>query len=268
MPDRSDVEQALAGLVAGALYPGGTDADSAVGNVCKVYRGWPVANALDTDLERGIVHVSIVPVDGAFRDRTRYSAEWQGALPATTMSASITTELVTFQGLGGSGQVAGIAVDGQAYAYRMQAGDSASLVAAALAALIRADRPAVAIESGVHLVSPRSLVARVVADGQGGEELRRQEGRFRLSFWCPDPATRDQVVSLVDVALAEMTFIDVAGWACRLQVAGESSSDQGAAGGLWRRDLVFLVEFPTVLNQVLPTMLFGVSDVNDVDWID
>ena len=267
MPDRTDVEQALAVLVAGALYPDGADADSAVGAVCKVYRGWPVAQALDADLERGIVHVSIVPVAGAFRDRTRYSAEWQGAVPATTLSASVTPEAVTFDGFGGPGQVAGIAVDGQAYAYRMQKGDSASLVAAALAALIRADRPALASENTVQLISPRGLVARVVADGQGGEEVRRQEGRFRLSFWCPDPGTRDQVVSLVDVSLASLTFIDVVGWACRLQIVGESSSDDGAAGGLWRRDLIYQVEYPTVLNQVLPTMLFGVADVNDVDWI-
>ena len=267
MPDRSDVEQALAGLVASTLYPNGTDADSAVGSICKVYRGWPVANALDSDLERGIVHVSIVPVAGTFQDRTRYPSDWQGAAPATTLSASISSELVTFEGVGGAGQVAGIAVDGQVYAYRMQAGDSASLVAAALAALIRADRPAVAIESNVRIVSPQNLLARVVSDAQGGAEIRRQAGRFRLSFWCPDPATRDQVVSLVDTGLAAMTFIDVVGWACRLQLSGESSSDDGAAGGLWRRDLIYGVEFPTVLNQVLPTMLFGVADVNDVDRI-
>ena len=267
MPDRSDVEQALAGLIAGALYPNGAAGDSAVGNVCKIYRGWPVANALETDLEQGVVHVSVVPVSGALRDRTRYSTEWQGMTPPATMTVSLSDELVTFAGLGGAGQVAGIGVDGQAYAYRMRAGDSAALVAAALAAQIRADRPAVATGSSVYLVDGRTILGRIVTDGQGGQELRRQEGRFRVSFWCPDPSTRDTVVSLVDVAMAGWIFIDVGGWACRLQLAGESITDDGAAGGLWRRDLVYSVEYPTVAMEELPSMLFGITDANGVDWI-
>lgn len=267
MPDRSDVEQALAGLVATALYPNGSNSDSVIGNLCKVYRGWPVAHALETDLERGVVHISVTPVPGALRNRTRYSNEWQGITPTPTMTASVSSELVTFEGFGSAGQVAGIGVDGQAYAYRMRSGDTASLVAAALAALIRIDRPAVATANNVHLVSGRRLAARVVADGQGGEELRRQEGRFRISFWCPDPATRDTVVSLVDTNLAALTFLDIDGWACRIQIASETSSDDGGAGGLWRRDLIYQVEFPTILMQKLPAMLFGVADVNSVDWI-
>ncbi len=267
MPDRSDVEQALAALIAGTLYPGGALGDSTIGNVCKIYRGWPVAGALETDLERGVVHVSVVPVSGAMRDTTRYSTEWQGSLLPVTMTASVSSELVTFAGSGGAGQVAGIAVDGLAYAYRMRAGDSAALVAAALAAQIRADRPAVATGTSVHLISGRNTLARVVADGQGGQELRRQEGRFRVSFWCPDPSTRDAAVSLVDVGMAGWPFIDVGGWACRLRLAGEAITDDGAAGGLWRRDLLYSVEYPTVMTESLPSMLFGVADVNGVDWL-
>ncbi len=267
MPDRSDVEQALAELIAGALYPSGVTGDSAVGNICKIYRGWPVANALETDLEQGVVHVSVVSVSGALRDRTRYSTEWQGVSPPPTMTVSVSDELVTFAGSGGAGQVAGIAVDGQAYAYRMRAGDGAALVAAALAAQIRNDRPAVATGTSVHLLSGRRTVARIVTDGHGGQELRRQEGRFRVSFWCPDPSTRDAVVSLVDVAMAGWTFIDVGGWACRVQLAGETATDDGAAGGLWRRDLLYSIEYPTIAIEVVPTMLFGVSDVNGVAWL-
>lgn len=267
MPDRSDVEQALAGLIASALYPEGAAGDSVVGNVCKVYRGWPVAHALETDLGQGVVHISVVPVSGALRDRTRYSTEWQGASPPATMTVSTSDEMVTFAGLGGPGQVAGIRVDGLGYAYRMRAGDAAALVAAALGALIRADRPAVAAGTSVHLLNGRSTSARIVTDGQGGQELRRQEGRFRVSFWCPDPSTRDVIVSLIDVMMASWPFIDVSGWACRLQLAGETITDDGAAGGLWRRDLLYSVEYPTVATEVLPSMLFGLADVNGVGWI-
>lgn len=267
MPDRSDVEQALAGLIAGTLYPNGSMSDSVVGAVCKVYRGWPVANALESDLEQGMAHISVVPIAGAVRDRTRYSTEWQGASPPATVTATVSGDQVDFAGVGGSGQVAGIRVDGQAYAYRMRNGDSAALVAAVLAAEIRVDRPAVAIGSSVHLLNGRNILARVVTDGQGGQELRRQQAGFRASFWCPDPVIRDQIVGLVDTALAALTFMDVGGWACRLQLSGESSTDDGAAAGLWRRDLLYTVEYPTVMIETLPAMLFGVAEVNAVDWI-
>ncbi len=267
MPDRSDVEQALAGLVADVLYPNGFMSDSVIGAVCKIYRGWPVANALETDLEQGLVHVSVVPVAGAVRDRTRYSTEWQGVSPPATVTATVSGDFVTFTGFGGSGQVAGIRVDGRAYGYRMRDGDSAALVAAALAMQIRADRPAIANGSSVYLLNGRNIIARVVTDAHGGQEFRRQEGQFRVSFWCPDPAVRDAIVGLVDTALATQAFIDVGGWACRLQLSGESSTDDGAVAGLWRRDLLYSVEFPTVTTETLPTMLFGIAEVNAVDWI-
>ncbi|MGI4800008.1 MAG: hypothetical protein ACRYG8_39430, partial [Janthinobacterium lividum] len=208
----------MAGLIAGALYPNGSTSDSVVGTVCKVYRGWPVANALESDLEQGIAHISVVPIAGAVRDRTRYSTEWQGASPPATVTATVSGDQVDFAGPGGSGQVAGIGVDGRAYAYRMRNGDSAALVAAVLAAEIRADRPAVAIGSSVYLLNGRNILARVVTDGQGGQELRRQQAGFRAGFWCPDPVIRDEIVGLVDTALAALTFIDVGGWACRLQL--------------------------------------------------
>lgn len=267
MPDRSDVEQALATYIVGLLYPEGVGSESRIQNVAKVYRGWPIASALENDLQRGIIHVSVLAMDGSLRDRTRYLSDWQGTVPAATLSASVLPELVRYEGVGGPGQVAGLRVDGKAYAYRTRAGDSASLVAAALAALVRADRPAVAVDNVVHLVAGRGVAARVACDGQGGIELSRQEERFRACLWCPDPAVRDQVASVVATGLTYETFLDVGGWACRLQIVGQSSTDDGAASGLWRRDILCAVEYPTVNIQTLPTMLFGTAEVNSVDWV-
>ena len=264
MPDRSDVEQALAGLIAGALYPNGFESDSVIGNLCRIYRGWPVAGALENDLARGIAHVAVQPISGTTRDRTRYPQEWQGSCPSPTMSVVVANDSVTFVGGGAPGQVAGIRVDGRAYAYRMRAGDTAALVAAALAAQVRADRPALASDRSVHLLNGRGVLARIVADGEGGRELRRQQTGFRVTCWCPDLVTRDNLVSTVDLELARWIFIDVGGWACRLQHIGDSSTDDGSAGGIWRRDLLYSVEYPTVASETLPAMLFGFADVNGV----
>lgn len=264
MPDRADVEQALAALIAGVLYPDGAGGSSAVGLTCRIYRGWPVAAALEADLAAGVVHATVQPVTGSVRDTTRYSQEWQGAAPAVTLLASVAGEVVGFEGAALAGQVAGILVDGLPYAYRVRAGDTAGLVAAVLAGLIRADRPAVLHDATVLLPGGRGVVARVVADGRGGRELRRQDAGFRVTLWCPEPGVRDRVAALVDLAVAGMAFLDVGGWACRVRLSGGSSTDEGSAGGAWRRDLLYSVEYPTVAEESLPAMLFGINDVNGV----
>ncbi len=266
MPDRADVEQALAALIAGVLYPDGAGGGSAVGLTCRIYRGWPVAAALEADLAVGVAHATVQPVTGSVRDTTRYSQDWQGAVPAATLHGSVLGELVRFEGLAAVGQVAGVLADGRPYAYRVRAGDTAGLVAAVLAGLIRADRPAVLHDATVLMPGGRGVVARVVADGEGGRELRRQIAGFRVTLWCPEPAARDRVAALVDLALAGVAFLDVGGWACRVRLSGGSSTDEGSAGGVWRRDLLYSVEYPTVFEENLPAMLFGLTEVNGVDF--
>jgi hypothetical protein len=122
----------------------------------------------------------------------------------------------------------------------------------------------VLVEGTISLPGGRGIVARVVADGQGGRELRRQETGFRVTLWCPDPAMRDRVAGIVDLAFARLTFMDVGGWSCRVRLAGGSSTDEGGAGGAWRRDLSYSVEYPTVSDESLPAMLFGALGVNGV----
>ena len=267
MPDQSDVEQSLAALIAAVLYPGGSGTGSVTGDAFRVYRGWPVAGLLEADVAQGVSHVSVLAVAGAMRDSTRFSSEWQGRSPPATLAGAVAGETVMFSGYGVAGQVAGVRVDGRCYAYRMRDGDSSALVSAALAAQIRLDRPAVATASELHLLRATDLLVRVAVDGQGGRELRRQISSFRTTFWCPTPLLRDLIVARVDTGLADRTFIDVGGWACRLRASGGSSSDEASAASIWRRDLVYSVEYPTVIHETLPAMLFGITDVNSVNFV-
>ena len=248
MPDQADIEGALAALGAAALQ--GDPAE------VRVYRGWPRAASLEADLAAGFAHLSVTP-GGAAREVTAYPAEWQGAVPGPTLTVEADGETVTFGGAAGPGQVAGLRVDGVAYAYRMRDGDTPGSVAAVLAGLVRADRPAELHGTGVKLAGGRGVLARVVADGHGGTELRRQRQPVRMTLWCPAPDVRDRLAGALDVALAASPVMDVGGWACRARAAGGVTTDEGAAAGIWRRDLVYLVEYPTVLTADLPGMLWG-----------
>ncbi len=265
MPDQSDVEDALAALVAGALYPAGPSRASVVGSVVRVFRGWPVASALAADLAAEVVQVAVQPVANSWRDASRYSNEWQVTRTGVpTMVGEVVDEAVQFTGQAAAGQVAGLRVDGRAYAYRVRDGDAAGLVAAVLADLVRADRPAVLSGARVELPGGVGLAARVVADGFGGQELSRQTMGFRVAVWAPDFATRDRVAACIERALAGTPFLDVRGWGCRMLPGGGAVTDEGAPAGMWRRDAVATIEFPTVAEADLSSMLFGVSVVNGV----
>lgn len=254
MPDQADIEQGLASLGAEALRDDPAEV--------RVYRGWPRAASLEADLQAGWAHLSVTP-GGAARDATRYPVEWQGRVPARTLTAASDGEAVTFGGTAGPGQVAGLRVDGVAYAYRLRDGDTPGAVAAELAGMVRADRPAELHGTVIMMAGGRDVLARVVADGAGGTELRRQRQPMRMTLWCPTPDVRDRLASLLDVAVAGAQVLDVGGWACRVQGAGGATTDDGAAGGIWRRDLVYLVEYPTVAVEALPAMLWGAVSVGD-----
>ena len=263
----SDVEAALAAAVAGAVYPQGAEGEPAPGLACRVYRGWPTAASLEADLAAGVAHLTVQAMPAGFRDVTRFLGEWQGAVPPVTLMAAVDGETVTFAGAPAPGQVAGVRVDGVPRAYRVRQGDTPGVVAAVLAALVRTVRPAELHGDGILLPGGLGIAARVVSDGVGGTELRRQRAGFRVTAWCPDPASRDRVAGCVDVALAGTAFLDVGGWGCWLRMSGGSVLDANSVAGVWRRDLLYSIEYPTVMDSNLPSMLFGVASADGVSTI-
>ncbi len=79
-----------------------------------------------------------------------------------------------------------------------------------------------------------------------------------MTLWCGDPASRDVASAAVDLALGQLNFITLPdGSAARLRFESTASSDRQEEADLYRRDLVYSVEYATVLLSQLPTMLFG-----------
>ena len=259
MADESDVEVALTNLASTALYPNGTGAASVPGPVCHVYRGWPNSAALDADLTAGNINVTVFAGAGAGRTTTRYAEQWGGvSAPAPTLTVSVSGASVTFGGSAATGQVTGILVDGCSYAYRTQAGDTPELVAANLASLVRSNSIVSVAGSTLTIAGAGDLIARVVADATAQREVRRQEKDFRISCWCPTPTTRDATATAIDLSLSTMFFILLSdGTSARLTYRGTSEFDQSQNAKLFRRDLMYGVEYPTVIAVSEPAMLFG-----------
>jgi hypothetical protein len=260
MADQSEVETALAATIAAVLYPQGTAAASVLGDVTiRIYRGWPVSQALAADLAAGIVNVSIFP-NGEPRETTRYTSRWHVTTATEpTLIPIVRRNIVTFTGTPAPGQMAGMAVNGKTFVYLVQKGDTAALVAASLAAQITAAGH-LAQYSNVTIALPGAagVLARVEQAQSAFRETRRQSQSFRVSCWCPTPALRDQTCAAIDTALANTNFLTLAdGTAARLSLAGGTTIDQMENATLYRRDLLYAAEYATILTSAQPAMVFG-----------
>lgn len=259
MPDQSEVETTLAQAIETALYPAGPSAPSILNRIIRIFRGWPNQSALDADLAAGRLNVSVFPDPLHQRNTTRYPAEYQIAAPVIpTLTATTTPNTATFAGTADPGQLVGLLVDNIAAVHRTQPRDTPELVAAILAADLAPYRFILVSGATLTIPSAHQLIARIVADQPARMEIRRQRQLFRLTVWCPDPPTRDACASAIDAALAAITFLNFTdGTYGNLRFHSSTVFDQHQDAALYRRDLVYAVEYATTLAATLPAMLFG-----------
>jgi hypothetical protein len=242
MADQSDVESALVSAISSALYPYGMDETSVSGQDCRIYRGWPNSAALDADLAAGKINVTVFMAGGTGRTTTRYAEQWIGPPVQPSLTAVVTGTSATFVGQAGIGQIAGILADGRSYAYRTQHGDTAELVAANLADMARVHSIVRLSHSTLTIAGVSSLLVRVVADA---------------------PASRDAATAAIDQSLSGVRFLLLPdGTHGRLIYSGTTVFDQSQNASLYRRDLMYSVEYATTLSASLPAMLFGNLMVN------
>jgi hypothetical protein len=271
MADQADVETALVSIISNALYPNGTEAASAVGNTCRVYRGFPTSPSLDTDLGSSVLHVSAMAT-GAVKNVTRYPQIWQAVVPvAPTLTVLLGQQSASFSGTCVVGQLAGVAVNGATFPYAVQATDSPATVASNLAAILRAAGWLVDYAgSTITIPGADTFTARVVSGARSLQEIKRQVQEFKITLWCPDPASRDAATPLIDEALATSKFISLSdGSYARIIFLGGDVSDDAADATLYKRSLLYSAEYPTTLSQMTPAMLFGTNNFTaNADFVD
>ncbi|MDR3473344.1 MAG: hypothetical protein P4M09_16920 [Devosia sp.] len=251
MADLGDVEETLKTVVSGVLYPNGTGNPSVAGVDCQVYRGWPKQPDLDRDLKAGKVTVTIYPRSAGERNTTRFPRDWQmQTAPIHTMTAAVVGTVITLGGTPAAGQWVTAVIGGIPFTYAVLASDTLADIASKLGILISATFPVVASGSTITVDTGHSVVARIGAAGTSAMEVRRQVRQFQITFWCPTPQLRDLVVGKVDPVLEGMNFITLPdGFAGRLLYVGTMVSDGAQAQALYRRDLIYSVEYPTTVSE-------------------
>jgi len=259
MADQSDVEAALVTAIAAVLYPEGVAAPSLIGNQCRIFRGWPTATALNADLAAGVVNVTVFPDASSHHDLTRYiDAPQIISNNVPTLGIDVVGTTATISGVAGPGQVAGILVDNIAAVHRVETGDTPELIAATLGAYLRTRRLTIVAGATVTIPNARGVIGRVVADQTAQRETRRQRQTFRVTMWCPSPALRDLVSSTIDQSLSESNWLALPGGiGAFIRAVASKVFDQSQNANLYRRDIIYDIEYPTTISATLPSMIFG-----------
>jgi hypothetical protein len=258
MADLCDVETALVAAILAAGAAGQGVFPLLGGFAVRVYRGTAEVTALTQDAGSAIVDVSVFPVPGATRNTTRWGYLMATSSVAAGLSVVTSGQTATFSGVAVAGELAGVLVTGQPYVYQAQAGDNADLVASALGTDVRATQVAWVQGSILTVPGAVTFVARTAGIATLFEETGRQEQEFRISVFAPSPAARDAVCRALGSALSSIAFLTLAdGTSGRLRYHETASFDGDQVASIYRRDLIFQVEYGTTATLVTPQMLFG-----------
>jgi hypothetical protein len=137
------------------------------------------------------------------------------------------------------------------------------VVAANLATQIQGDFIAILSGASIHVPGAVILQARVAPDGVATQEARRQQREIRVIAWCATPSLRDVTSSIVDTSLANQPFVTLNdSTVARLIYHGTQVFDQSQNALLYRRDLIYMVEYATMVTISAPSMLFGNLTLN------
>lgn len=255
MADQIDVENALIAMIAQTIYPNGTGQTSIAGVPCVVYAGWPTASRLDADLIAGKTHISVFPT-AIERNTTRYPKEWKAqAVNAATLTITVNGQAVTVGGAMPAPFTAHnlvLAVSGKDYTYAVQSTDTLTSIATALAALLAVDFAGTSSAGAVITIPVAAHISavRIGTSGTSIMEIRRQERVFQITVWSDTPAHRDAVIQPVDIALANTQFLTLAdGTAARLIYKNSPVTDNNQKAKLYRRDLMYSVEYATTQTE-------------------
>ena len=259
----------VAGTVTGAqtetltvtTAPASGQRPDGIGAAVSIGVGWPPPDALDTVAASiktsPLAQVSVFAPEGYYRDATRYPTAWQTLVPAApTLTATVGANgtQITIGGTVSTPQVVG-AVLGAGYAprpyvYQVQPGDNPNSVATGLAALIAADTTATAVGAVVMVPGATSMAARVGAQGTVYRETSRQIERIYLDIWAPSPDLRTAIGKALTVPFSKARFILLpdltAGW---VVPCGVRDLDNAEKAGIYRRNLVFDIEYATIETQ-------------------
>lgn len=263
MADISDVENVLKTTITAILYPTGTSHPSITGDLFAVVRGWPTSDDLNNKLQSvpPVIIVSIYPQQVERRTTKYMPQDYVTNLPAATVTATVNVaaSTITIGGTIATPQNVAVIANGVGVSHAVQTNDTPTSIATALATLLTGAGITASSSGPVVTISgvPTSQIfARIGTLATIVREIRRQKRNLMVTFWCPSPAVRDTAVPAIDAALAKIDYINLPdGTAGRILYEHSNQTDGLLKAALYRRDLVYSVEYGTTIVDTAPQIL-------------
>lgn len=269
MADLSDVTAYLMGEATTACYPNGTGQPSIAGGTTdiRIFEGWPLPDQLELDMQgksanpnggapivraRGpLVDVSIFPMLGT--NAIPYQIQDQFyviAQPVFGLSLAVNGNTITFSGTPNPGEYVGIIADG-GFSAHSETGATAAAIISALATDFTNDYGSGVSSTSSTLTIPftRSLVVRQGGQGTLGKVTHRQRQQVMVSVWAPKHTLRSTVAAAIDNYIKQNIRVTLPDTSQAVVCYNRTNtSDDMQMAGVYRRDLIYDVEYATVFE--------------------
>lgn len=264
MADLSDIQTAICDLIAAVIYPDGEDGQRQPTIPVAIYAGWPDPATLESDLTHDIVgrpkrlHISVfnLPMERVPRSYPSDREQITRPPPNTYGLAVLGNTITVTGGPGDTYQVQNLAVGiaGHAHPFIHPAAENEApeTIAAALAGQIAVVIPGT-VALGADIVVPpvyRVQFARVGGEGSFSREVGRTEKGFQITIWADTAENRDSLGRQVEPYLNDAYRLALGGgeYALMTRRSG-TNSDRAERQGAYRRDLIYTVEWASVLTE-------------------
>ena len=249
MADQTDVENVIAGLIVGYVYPGGASQAPAQGVAATIFPGWPVPASLDAALAAGQAMVSVVSTPSV-RETTRFPYQWKTAsIVAPTIFGAVSGRTITLSGAIPSPFSAtnvSIITASNAFTYAVQPTDTLTTIASALVAVINAALPGATSSGAAITMAPSGQLpeVRIGTVGTTLLEIGRYEQLFKVMVFAPTPVARTALMNGILPSLGDTPWLSMPdGSAARMRVMKSVDFDTGQKVQVYRRDIDLLCEF-------------------------
>ena len=261
MATAEDIMDAIAAVVAGALYPDGKSVPSVAGCHVKVYPGWPVDHMISEDMRLGIPHVSVFKGDNEVVLPSGLNEWREHCREAKTLTVTVDEEAqtITIGGAYAAPQNVGAWVRGSPFSGATQEASTPTTLAAALAALIDADLALSASSSGPVITiasGPHPLQALSGTWGTEAREVRRSLDQMIVTIWAPTPDLRKAITRVLDVKLASILRLNMPdGTRASIKYVRSTLQDTQQKAVIFWRDLVYDVAYSVIETRDAPEII-------------
>lgn len=266
MANLTEIYNALIDVITDAVYPNGTSTPSIINAAVTRRPGYPDPSRLNALLNLAEAHIGVFAIGNSDKNVTRFQEiEKVISINEATIFTEIINNTVTITGTISVPQSVLIILNKITYSYIVKDADTLADIASNLASLLpnaASNENTITINGNIS-----SLNVRVSTAGQTLLEIKRQTKIFYVSVYASLPTHREILGDAIDIKLGFLKRLYLPGTsACNITYKGMLEKDQFQKEDLYQRDLIYTIEYPTVMSSdymMIESEIINLSNLED-----